>query len=615
MPLDDFAGNAPFLLHERMHHWARLSPHRTAVRFDEQRLTFNALSETSTAVAAVLRTARRGATVTVLMEDGLALVSTLFGVLESGSAFCCPGLDCPPERLRHVLQETGCTTVIVDESGTPSPLLDVLGEEGVELFRCSGDGRLTPAQDRAPVAEAQVPLAAPAYVTYTSGSTGRPKGVLQTHESFSRFLDWQSLAYALRPDRIIAQWATVTYDSAYCEIFGAICYGATVWCTSRQVRHDPHALLRAMEMAGIHVAQFVPSFLRQLLAEIETGPARTRLATLTHLFSTGEPLTPRLAAECGRLLPHVTLTNGYGATETLLATYHEVRSTDLGRLAIPLGQPIDGCEVLLLDESLRPVPPGAVGEVFLAATSIALGYLGRPALTAAAFVPLPGVAGARMYRTGDLAWRTPDGELFFVGRKDNQLKVRGMRVEPGEIEAALDTHPAVRHCAVRARGDGEELRLEAHVVLSGAVTEGDLRSHLAPLVPAHMVPARFRFAESLPRTRNGKTDRAALPEIAPSATGAPAARPSAGGIEDSLAALWEQLLSVPVVTATDDFFELGGQSVDAMRLSNIVQTQLGVRLPVAAIFDAPTLTEYAAVVRTAQSTNANPDHPVNKGEQ
>ncbi|ALG08281.1 non-ribosomal peptide synthetase [Kibdelosporangium phytohabitans] len=614
MPLEDLAGTAPFLLHERMHHRARSSPHRTAVRFDEQRLTFHALSEISTAAAAVLRTARRGATVTVLMEDGLALVSTLFGVLESGSAFCCPGLDCPPERLRHVLRETGCTAVVVDESGTPSPLLDVLSEEGVQLFRCSSDGRLTPAQDRAPVAEAQVPLAAPAYVTYTSGSTGRPKGVVQTHESLSRLLDWQSLNYDLRPDRIIAQWATVTYDNAYCEIFGAICYGATVWCTSRQVRHDPHALLRAMETAGVHVVQFVPSFLRQLLAEIETGPARTRLATLTHLYSTGEPLPPRLAADCARLLPHVKLINGYGATETLLATYHEVRDADLGRLAIPLGQPIDGCEVLLLDESLRPVPPGAVGEIFLAATSIAVGYLGRPALTAAAFVPQPGVAGARMYRTGDLGRRTADGELFFAGREDNQLKVRGMRVEPGEIEAALDTHPAVRHCAVRARGDGDELRLEAHVVLSEDVTEGDLRSHLTPLIPAHMVPARFRFAESLPRTRNGKTDRAALPEIAATA-GAPAARPSAGGIEGSLAALWEQLLDVPVVTADDDFFELGGQSVDAMRLSNVVQTQLGVRLPVAAIFDAPTLTEYAEVVRTAQSTDADLGHPVDKTEQ
>ncbi|ALG12488.1 non-ribosomal peptide synthetase [Kibdelosporangium phytohabitans] len=578
-------------LHGLVAQWASRQPGQIAIEYGTARVGYGELARRMRAAAAWFEPDQ---VVAVLLGDSPATVSTLLGVLAAGSSFVCVDPDSPPQRVRAVLAEARCRTAVVSPTG--HQLTSVLRDLGVDLVLCEPDGTLT---GSAPPDRAlpEVDPAATAYVAYTSGSTGRPKGVVQSHRTFLAFLDWQSEAFDLRPGRKMAHWATTTYDASYCEIFGALCYGATLWMAPRSLRHDPFALLEQLAAAGVHVLQTVPSFLRQVLAEAQPGS----LPALTHVFAAGEVLTPDLAARCRATFPHAALTNLYGPTETVLATYHRVEAADLDRPAIPLGVPIDGCRVLLLDAGHRPVPDGEVGEVYLVSESMADGYLAQPAPTAASFLPVPGEPGSRMYRTGDQARRDHDGTLLFAGRTDGQIKIRGMRVETGEIETVLFGHPAVGHCAVRPRGEGESLRLEAHVVARGELTAEQVRAYLSQRLPKHMVPTRYRFTDQLPLTRTGKTDRGALPEITARTTAEPP-RPHQDSTEAKVAGLWRDLLGVPAVTAADDFFQLGGQSMDAMRLANRVWSAFSVRVPYRAVFDARTLTDYTRVVRDAQAT-------------
>lgn len=594
-------------LHGLMHNWARSHPDQIAVEFRERRLDYRTLAQTSRRGAEVLRASEpAGRMVAVLMEDGPALATTLFAVLEAGDAFVCPGTDTPLARVQSILDEASICAAIVDEATELSnpALLAALRLSAVPVFHCAPSGALSPDM---PVSEpSRVPIKpvnprSAAFVAYTSGSSGVPKGVVQTHEAFARFLNWQSEEFQLRPGRRIAHWSASTYDAAYCEILGALCHGATVWMAPKSVRHDPHALLMAMRSAAVHVWQVVPSFLAQVLAE---SGIESALPDLTHIFCAGEVLPPSLAAQVHRLLPGVTLSNLYGPTESVLATHHRVTAGDVAKRAIPLGTPIPGRELLVLDERLKPVPIGVVGEVHLVSAMLATGYLSRPALTAEAFVPAPTVAGDRMYRTGDLARWTAEGELLFCGRKDEQVKVRGMRVELGEIEAVLARHSSVSRCAVRTRNAGAMMRLEAHVVAGAPTTEQELRTYLARYLPHHMIPGRIRLAADLPMTRTGKIDRAALPEPPRAAV----ETLTAPDTRSWVARLWERMLGVEV-GAGDDFFALGGQSIDAMRTANRVRLELSIDLPLKALFDASTLEGYAATVQQARisAALASPD--------
>lgn len=591
-------------LHQRMRRWAESAPEQVALLWGDERISYGSLGRSADAAAALLRscTSASEEVVAVLMEDSPGLVSTLFGVLGAGKAFVCLDVDGPAERLRTVLDEARCRTVVVDELRPRSNAAqaDVLRELGVNRITCDRSGGLRSERtvpepaDRA--VDEQVTPRAPAFVAYTSGSSGKPKGVVQSHESFAQFLDWQSGAFDLRPGRRMAHWASTSYDASYCEIFGALCYGATLWMAPKALRHDPQALLAELETAEVNILQTVPSFLRQLLAEVEETAAQ-RLTSLTHLFSAGEVLTPDLAARSRRLLPHTELTNLYGPTESVLAAYHPVEDGDLSKRAIPLGRPIDGRQILLLDKDRNPVPVDVIGEVHLVSDTLALGYLNDPELTSRMFLPAPGGTPGRMYRTGDLARWTSDGELLFAGRKDGQLKVRGMRVEVGEIEAALSAHPNVVHCAVRPRAGASAVRLEAHVVVTVPTAVEDLRLHLTRRLPTHMIPARFRVTASLPLTRSGKIDREALPEIEPPRAAHHASRQSVDGTERQLVEIWKNILDLGHIDVEDDFFALGGESIAAMRLANRVRTAFAIQLPLTAVFDSPTLDSYAAAVR------------------
>ncbi len=463
-----------------------------------------------------------------------------------------------------------------------------------------------------------------AYILYTSGSTGRPKGVGLSHRALVNRLLWAQAEYPLRPDDRVLQIAGCGFDFAVWETFAPLIAGARLVLARPGGQQDPAYLVATLRERGITIAHFIPSMLQLVLDE----PGLSACTGLRHLFSGGEALPAALRDRTLAVVPGAILWNQYGPTEaTVDATFHRCggggRVDDQGAglpataaaeccgvasdaWTVPIGGPVANTQVHLLDGGLRPVPIGWPGEIHIGGTALARGYLGQADWTAERFVPDPfaGEPGGRLYRSGDQARRRADGAIEFVGRADRQVKVRGFRVELGEVEAALAALAGVCEAAVVAPG-GE--RLVACVVAEGA-TVGELRRALAQRLPAAMVPAAFVLLPSLPRTPNGKVDRRALAALladAPPTPGEPGAPAVPGDIaprspaEELLAGLFGQLLGRADVGVQDDFFELGGHSLLAVRLVAQVRHVFGVELGVRSVFEAPTVAALAVRVEQA----------------
>ncbi|MER5281723.1 amino acid adenylation domain-containing protein, partial [Streptomyces sp. NPDC002809] len=409
----------------------------------------------------------------------------------------------------------------------------------------------------------------PAYVIYTSGSTGRPKGVVVSHAGVSGLVAAQVDRLGVAQDSRVLQFASPSFDASFWDLCSALLTGAALVLAPAEA---PLEALTDRRFSVTHVT-LPPSALAALDgAEL----------TATTLVVAGEACPPELVQ---RWAPGRRMINAYGPTETTVcATMSDPLSPGSG--VPPIGRAVAGFRTYVLDERLRIAPPGVPGELYVAGPGLARGYLDRPGLTAGRFTACPfGPAGARMYRTGDLVRRRADGELEYVGRADQQVKVRGFRVEPGEVEAVLAEHPAVAQAAVAAQDD----RLVGYVVARPALAArpAELAAYLRERLPDYLVPAVFMVLDALPLTPNGKLDRAALP--------VPAAAPAGSGRvprtpqEQILAELFAEVLGVPRVSVDDDFFELGGHSLLATRLAARVRSVLGVELGLRALFQAPTV--------------------------
>ncbi len=560
-------------------------PERTAVSCAARSLTYRELDDESDRLARHLLSLGAGADrpVAVALPRGSDMVVALLAVLKTGAPYLPVDPDHPAARTAYVLDDAGVELVITDSSvpGVAGVRRVVLDE--LEL------GEL-PA---GPVG-VRVDASATAYVLYTSGSTGRPKGVAVPHRALVNFLTSMADRPGVRTGDTVAAVTTLTFDIAGLELWLPLLVGARVVIADRDTATDGLALARWLDSEDVTVLQATPATWRLLLAAGWAGrPGMTALCG-------GEALPRELARDLlGRT---AALWNLYGPTETTI--WSTVLRVDADSAAgdgvVGLGSPIANTAVYVLDADGQPLPPNAIGELCIAGDGLADGYLGRPELTAERFVADPFHPGRRMYRTGDLARRRRDGSLEFCGRADHQVKLRGYRIELGEIESVLAAQPSVAAAAVTVHTPaGGEPFLVGHVVPvrgTDPSTVDGLAGALSGQLPDYMVPAVFVTLPRLPLTPNGKVDRAALPAPSVAAGTGPggAHQPPAGDCEEILAQVWSDVLGVQRIDRRDNFFALGGHSLQATRMLARVRDQFEIELPVRAVFEAPTLAGLAA---------------------
>ncbi|OCC12470.1 non-ribosomal peptide synthetase [Streptomyces sp. PTY087I2] len=501
----------------------------------------------------------RGDTVAVALPRSAELVIAVHAVQRAGAAYLPLDPAQPAARITSQLQDGGAVLLITDPA-VPLPENVV---DGLPVLDITADEvpRFTTVPDAPRPGD-------PAYLLFTSGSTGRPKGVCVPHSAVANRLRWAQDTYRLTEDDRVLLKTPATFDVSVWELFWPLLAGATLVTAGPDDHRDPTALARLLRQHRITTVHFVPS----MLTAFSGVAVPDDCASLRRVLASGETLTPAAADGLLRLAPHTELHNLYGPTEAAVdVTAHPVTTTDIASGHIPIGRPVWNTTTLVLDEWLRPAPPGAPGELYLAGAQLAYGYHNRAALTASRFVADPyGPPGARLYRTGDLArLRAADGKLEHLGRVDDQIKLRGQRIEPGEIRAALDAHPEVAGSAVVAHEDTATgtTHLIGYVVLrtgDGTALPAGLDEHLAARLPAHLVPTALMPLPALPVTANGKLDRAALP--APRLVSSATRIAPRTDEERRLAALFAELLRTEHIGVDDSFFALGGDSILSIQL-------------------------------------------------
>ncbi|WP_199442872.1 non-ribosomal peptide synthetase [Umezawaea beigongshangensis] len=559
-------------LHVRVAVNARLRPDAVAVASEHRSLTYAELDRSANRLAHRLLSlgAGRGEQVVLCLDRDPLLVVAMLAVLKTGAAYVPLDPDIPPARLAHVVAECGAPVLL-------APAGRVEGGTAV-VVDPADDG---PWSDLDP--GIVVELDELAYVVYTSGSTGVPKGVMVSHRALVDYCAWHVRAYGLWPDDRCSSVVGLGFDVLVGEVWPTLCAGARLDQPDEATVNDPAALAQWFGRVGTTVA-YLPTPRVESLLDDEA----VRRTGLRALLVIGDALRRRPPEG----LPF-TLVNVYGPAEcTVAATQAEV-PPGRGSGLPPIGTPLDNTAAYVLDGRLHPVPVGVPGELHLAGTGLARGYLARPALTAARFTACPfGPPGTRMYRTGDLVRWLPDGNLEFLGRTDQQVKLRGHRIEPGEVENVLGGHPDVAQVLVTVLGRGEDgARLVAYVVPEpGAeIRPTDLADHAALVLPRYMVPAAFVALERMPLTANGKIDRRALPVPEPARR--PYAAPTTA-TETALAGIWAEVLGVPSIGVHDNFFELGGDSVLSLRVVALAR-RAGLRLSTRDVFHRQTVAELA----------------------
>jgi amino acid adenylation domain-containing protein/thioester reductase-like protein len=604
----------PDLVRER----ARCEPSALAVLSDEGRLTYAEMTGRADRLARELRESGVDAesVVTVCLDRVPELVVALLAVLGSGGAFLPLDPATPRQRVAGLVGETGSRLIVSSREHVPM-------FAGCEA-RIIDAGDMD-AGDPTTHAPSEGPRGAPgpwpddlAYVIYTSGSTGPPKGVMISHGSLAHSLTAVARAYHLTPGDRVLHAAALGSDTSLEQIFATLISGATLVLAGTRT-WAPTDLLHRLPEQGITVADLTPAYWHRIVSVADRCAS---LASLRLVIVGGEIVTAKDCRALLRRVPGARLVNAYGLTETAITSTlcdltEELLSASDSAVA-PVGRPLEGNRVHVLDAELRPVPPGERGEIYIGGPGLARGVWGQPALTARQFLPDPhGPApGDRMYRTGDLGRRRSDGNLEVLGRVDDQMKIRGFRVDPAEIEAALASRPEIGQAMVvaRARGTGNRDLVAYYTPTSPpaggeAALRARLRSALAEVLPHYMIPAAFHAVEHLPVTPSGKLDRRAAPEPVTTATKAGAdERP----VPQGLAQLWGQILDVDYVRPQDDFFELGGNSLLAMEMLARTRVIFGIGVEqirdlTRSLLRQPTLAAFAESVRQARAgTLAHP---------
>ena len=562
-----------------------------AVRLGDAEVTYDTLNQRANQLARFLQNeygVGRGDVIGVIAHRSPATISALLGVLKAGAVYLPIDADYPEDRLKFLVADAGVKVLLVHSEHfdrlmslyeTPMFALDIQLET-LETDAANLDTRCAP-EDLA-------------YIIYTSGSTGQPKGVLLEHGGFVTMARHHIDAFGVQPSDRLLQFYGLSFDSSLFEIFVSLLSGATLVMVDRDTINDPAALAAYVEAQQVTTLTLPPVY----SSTLDPG----KLGSVRRFVSAGDHCRVEDAQRLARTADYY---NSYGPTETsVCVTHYKVDPERAYGSRIPIGRPIAGTSIYLLDERLQPVPEGIAGEIGVGGAGLARGYLHRDDLTAEKFVPSPFVPGERLYLTGDLGVWLPDGNLEVIGRRDNQVKIRGYRVELGEIESVLEQHPSVRETAVIAREDDlGNKRLAAYVSAAGTIDVEDLKAHLRARLPEFMIPPSFVVLERLPLTANGKIDRKALAAIAEtSAAPAEAALPETPA-QQTLAAIWEEVLGVARVGIHDNLFDLGGDSILIIQIVSRAR-EAGLKLAPNQLFDHQTIAELAEVAVAAQPAEA-----------
>ncbi|MEU0793659.1 AMP-binding protein [Amycolatopsis sp. NPDC005961] len=583
----------------RIHAFAEAHPDAPAVSLGDVTMSYGELVAAAGAVTRALlrRGPVDGAAVAVRLPQGAHQVAALLGVVDAGAHLVCFGTGDAGERGRAVLADLRPVCLLVHGDAGDDDLAgwfrDDLGGRVLDTGDLGEPGAVVPVRARPD---------ARAYVAYTSGSTGRPKGIPTTHASLAQFVGWFAGEFGIGPGSRLAQWAAAGYDAALVETFAALTAGATLCLVPDRIRAHPEKMAGWLATERITAFQTVPTFAREILKAVAADDAAGSLIAVDHLLLAGEALPGELANAARTLLPGARLVNLYGSTETILATWHEVTGETAG--VVPIGRPIPGRQVLVLDDQDSPCPTGVTGQIVVLSPYVTSGYTGAAAGERAAFEPptepaAHGIAPVRCYRTGDLGRRRWDGSLEFLGRQDLQVKFQGVRVELTDLETALAGCESVAECAVTAvaGADGLVSRLVAHVVPArdetGAAlgSAGDWRAALRARFGRSKYPLSFHTVLGLPRNLGGKVDRRLLqaPATAAAAAGTPWST-----VDNALAAVWSGVLGAAPAGADENFFTVGGHSLLVPVLLSRIRERVGIEVPVREFLADPTIAGLSA---------------------
>ena len=592
-----------------------------AIDWNGRLVSYRELDRNSNRIANHIRAAGfgKGAIIAVLVEDRVKMIEAVVGILKAGCAFAPLSVTEPARRLQAMIELIRPRLYIVEsrlvrklpsfESWPPMLSLDDDFESDSELQGAPRFSRLSGSAN----SDRPEPQAGPddmCYIYFTSGSTGTPKAIAGRFKSLAHFAQWEISALGVTDQFKVTQLANPTFDAYLRDIFVPLCSGATICIPEdRSVALDPARLTDWLDQKEITLMHCVPAVFR-LMTGAKLDPAR--LLSLKYIMMAGERLDP---TEIKRWMDvfgqRVQLINMYGATENTMAKFcHFITEADARRRTIPIGKPIRGARAILVDETGGVCDPGAIGEIYIRTPYLTLGYYNDPELTRKVFAPNPFSSDPNdiVYKTGDYGRLLPDGNFELIGRKDHQVKIRGQRVELGEIEQALKRQTGARDCAVKAWGDDpDDLRLAAYIAwgTDAPARAAEIRSSLQAYLPDYMIPATFTFLNSLPLTSNGKVDRDALPPPDQSQRQSEAefVAPT-NEIEEKLAEIWREALRIEQtgrIGINDNFFHLGGHSLLATQVASRIREAFQVETPLRTVFERPTIAELAAAISQAQS--------------
>ncbi len=588
-------------LHRRFEAVARERPELTAVIFEGEQLNYGQLNQRANRLARhlVARGVQLDQPVGVYMARCLESVVAYVAILKAGGVYLPLDASFPMDRLELMLEETAAPVIIThDAQGATVP------SSSAEHFNFDRDAHLLEAYDVGDLS-LQVPSAIGSYIVYTSGSTGKPKGVFTTHHALLNFIVSMQDRNPLGHDDRFLYKTSCCFDPAIMETTWPLLYGAAIVVAKPEGHKDNAYLVRLIQEQRVTAGFTVPSALIPFFDE----PGAARCTSLRNFFTGGEAV-PLAVAERFYEIYDAQLHNIYGPAETTVIICMGNCRTK-GIRTVPFGHAINNIKLYVLAEDGRPCPIGLSGELYISGESLGRGYIQRAGITAERFIPDPFTdrPGSRMYKTGDVVRYRTNGELEFMGRNDAQIKIRGFRIELGEIESAIGRHPKVQSAVVVVHEtEAGDKQLVAHMVLdSNQVDKAEIREFLKQKLPEYMVPSHFIAHESLPRTATGKLDRSKLPAPAQErpeldepyvAPGSP--------MECTVAGIWEEVLQIEGIGINDNFMDLGGHSLSAVKVISTVRTQLGIELSLVALLESPTIASFAAALLNAQGESSAP---------